>query len=448
MLMLVMLAPAAAQAPEQVHVSLADEGLVVQFATLEPVAPHLEPGVSWRTGNGSWSWSAAELAGVGHSLSSLASSTFVYAARIMASQGDVIEYRLGTRGIDGESLQGPRSITLPRPDTLRFIAMGDIGFDALDADGNAHGASAPAEIRRIALQQQADLLVVPGDLAYDDSNPGWDRFFRFIEPLAAHMPFMPSIGNHERSNDVEGYRQYLARMVLPGDEQKYLFRAGPVTFITLNSDAICKRDAGRVDPDPECPVGTGSVDAEVLAWLDDALAQAQSDESPWTVVYFHHQTYSFGRRGDDEAILQHWVPRFEAAGVDVVLAAHDHLYSRSHPIRDGSAAANASYVQGMGPIHVISGGGGRSLYPLRDGPQPDHIAHAQRVHHLVRFDVTADTLRMAAIDINGTTIDAFTLSRTAATPMENPSKATPVTPPLLLLALVAAARAHLRPPKG
>lgn len=47
-------------------------------------------------------------------------------------------------------------------------------------------------------QSDYDMLLLPGDLSYADTEqPLWDSFGRFIEPYASKRPWMVTQGNHE-----------------------------------------------------------------------------------------------------------------------------------------------------------------------------------------------------------------------------------------------------------
>lgn len=424
--------------PEQAHVTIAegDTGLVIQMAMgaqapIEPVVEH------------DGSETPMALAGfVQDRLEVPAIGTYVYAATIPAEPGQTITYRAGHASY---GFTDTFEVTMPpgRDDPVRFSSYGDIGYEGVGPDGNALPNAEniwPIQIRDLTIEKDPDLFLLSGDLAYDNSRAGWDRFMRMMEPMQATIPTMAVAGNHEWHDDIPefGYSRFLEHYVLPEDEQNYIFRSGPVTFIGVNSDTICDGDhyrtsyGHRADP---CPTGTPNL--AQLEWLEGALQEAQADDTPWTVIFMHHPPYSWGRHGDDTGNQVLWGPLYEEYGVDLVLASHDHLYSRSHPTIQGEPQQTGdTYTQGAGPIYLVLGGGGRSLYDLPDPmaePRPAWHAMAAHVHHTGIFEAHEESISFEAYNIDGELFDAFSLH--AATPE---SQSTPVGFVLVLAALAAA----------
>lgn len=450
----------AAQTPqlasvEQPHATLADEGLTLHFASAgAPIADAESPVIRYALNGGSQQEVAA--AQVGHvkfSQTAASAGTRVYAATVPAAPGDVVTYSGGaaSRGFTQE-----HTVAVPPAHTLRFAAAGDIGHDGVAADGSdsgtMEGGSPPIRVRDMIIDQEPDLMVVPGDLAYDNSLIGWDRFMRMYSPLQATIPMMPSIGNHEWREDAPeiGYGQFLAEYVLPGDEHDFLFRAGPVTFLGLNSDAVCKGDTYRTSYGHEAePCPTGEPDMEKLSRIEGLLSEAENDTTPWTVVYMHHPPFSWGRHGSDFGVRALWEPLFDRHGVDLVVAAHDHLYSRSYPVLADETVTQTGheYKAGDGVVHIVVGGGGRALYDLRepDATPPEWFARGGKFHHAMLADVDNETMSVQVLALNGTVVDSFSLHKTAAGPTDAVEPEAASAPALaVLVALVLAARSRLR----
>lgn len=65
--------------------------------------------------------------------------------------------------------------------------------------GNEDGASFPL-LQKLAQDGDADAIVHLGDYAYnwqDDNGRLGDSFMRQLEPIAAYVPYMTVVGNHE-----------------------------------------------------------------------------------------------------------------------------------------------------------------------------------------------------------------------------------------------------------
>ena len=70
----------------------------------------------------------------------------------------------------------------------------------------------------------------------------------------------------------------------------------------------------------------------------------------------HRSPYSAGgEHGSDLAVRSAFGPIFERHNVQLVLSAHEHVYERTRPIREGSSGSEVTYL--------VTGGGGAPLYP-------------------------------------------------------------------------------------
>jgi hypothetical protein len=443
-LILTLLAPASAA--DQVHTSLANAGqdLVIQWSAGAGYNPGTRTWVEWTDeANVSHTVNAAS-AGRTINYNPPTPGTETYAATITGiGPGASITYRIFA---SGQPPIGPYRLTMPpqADQNLRAVAFCDIGTDGLDPDGRSAAGMDPANlrVRNLAMLQSPGLVLVPGDLAYGSDDSTWDRFMRMLEPLAASVPTMPVFGNHEYENDLTGYDQAITRWVLPPDEHHYVFHAGAATFIGLNSERSCHREGPIEKRETVAPCTQGSPNAASAKWLDDALTQAKTSGRQWTIVYFHRPAYSWSNHGSDPAVNALWAPIIERHEVDLVIAAHDHVYQRTYPMKAGQRTDNGSqtYIQGVDPIHIVTGGGGRSLYRIKPDA-PDWLHTAAAVHHLVRLDIGPDRLEVHAIEAdNGTTIDAFQILKEAPSGPPEPSpsaQATTGVPTLALLLGVA-----------
>lgn len=434
--------------PEQEHVTLTEDGLMIHWAVVGvPYGPDSLPYVETRH-EGRTDFVLADLVGVVAPSASRTSTdgglhTYVYAAEVITAPAETITYRAG----DGVFMTAWREIT--RPDgadgRLRLAALGDIGVDATGPDGSCTAdadvesqsieTECPAHaIRDRIIDEDPGLVVVPGDLAYANSRSGWDAFMRFMTPLQSEVAIMPAMGNHEFEEGL-GYHQFLAEYVLPGDEHRFTFQAGPATFVVINSDHLCGPHTGLRGPPQDPCLGNGPSE-DYTTWVRDALADAAVDETPWTFVVMHHPPYSYGRHGSNEAIQALYEPWFIEHGVDVVLTSHDHLYSRSHPVAFGEPLADGDhYAKGTAPVYVVTGGGGRTLYEQPDEEPAPWLAAGESVHHYVTFDIGPDRMDVKATRIDGSELDAFSIEATA----DAAASASTPAPALLaiMLALVA-----------
>jgi hypothetical protein len=171
----------------------------------------------------------------------------------------------------------------PVPRTIRFIAVGDTGYEGVNSVSTAMSEKCQAE--------GCDFVLMLGDNIYPDgaSSPT-DPAFRgtFEEKFAAvHAPFHVALGNHDYGGDGAGneyeraqnevdYTRNSRKWRLPS--RYYQFSAGAVDFFALDTNAqMYSLDAQQR--------------TDVKAWL--AASQA-----PWKIVFGHHPYLSNGPHGN------------------------------------------------------------------------------------------------------------------------------------------------------
>lgn len=262
--------------------------------------------------------------------------------------------------------------------TVRFNVLGDFGA----------GTWAQRRVRAQLEQVPADLLITTGDNAYPDGTfeEFEARVFDVYRHIFSRMPVFPSAGNHDyRSDDA---RPYLTEFVLPENawraadrERYYSFDWGPVHFVALDTERPLK----------EVRPGAGD---DMADWLAADLA---AHTRPWTVVYLHRPPFTASARHKGNAeVASILVPLFEAHGVDVVFAGHNHIYERFKPRN--------------GVTYVTTGGGGAHAYPAGESPDLELTSDD---YHFVAAEAGACTFTARAVNASGEEIDRFTFTRCA-----------------------------------
>jgi hypothetical protein len=87
-----------------------------------------------------------------------------------------------------------------------------------------------------------------------------------------------------------------------------------------------------------------------MKWLAEDLAAHKTE---CTLAYWHIARYSSGAHGSDPLMADAWKILYDA-GVDVVLASHDHNYERFAPMDDKGKPDD----KGIRSFVVGTGGGG------------------------------------------------------------------------------------------
>jgi hypothetical protein len=248
-----------------------------------------------------------------------------------------------------------------------FVVFGDFGA------GKAQQAVAAAMERWVAAGHRVDALVTTGDNVYEDGDPRQfgaqlDRPYR---QLRHTRPLWVTLGNH----DVEGGHgsEQLDHLGLPA--LPYAKGLPGVELLFL--------DANRPD-------------GAQAAWLDRELG---APGPAFRVVVFHQPAYSCGtEHGSTRSVIGRWVPILERRRAALVLNGHEHDYQR--------------FTSGAGVTYVVTGGGGKGLYPILRSCSgvPTRQAWAVR-HHFVAVEVRHGSLSLTAVAEDGTVLDRATLIR-------------------------------------
>ncbi|GAB2831965.1 metallophosphoesterase [Lentzea nigeriaca] len=153
----------------------------------------------------------------------------------------------------------------------------------------------------------------------------------------------PVVGNHEYgTSGAKGYFDYFGAAAGDREAGYYSYDLGDWHMIALNSE--CERIGGCSGGSPQ------------EQWLRADLA---AHPAKCTLAYFHQPRWSSGTHGNNPNYDAFWRAMYDA-GVDVVLAGHDHDYERFAPLRpDGSIDATGGIRQ------FVVGTGGDSHYRIR-----------------------------------------------------------------------------------
>lgn len=220
----------------------------------------------------------------------------------------------------------------PPGDDPVLVGAGDIAECGPDSD----------EATAALLDEIDGTVFTAGDNAYE--NGQLDEFRECYEPTwGRHLDrTWPAPGNHDWGTpDLAGYRTYFGAAA--GSEAGaswYARDLGSWRVIVLDSECD---DVGGCGPDS--PQGR---------WLAEELA---SSDARCTVAIFHVPRFSSGAvHGNDREMDPFWRALY-AAGVDVIINGHEHVYERFAP-QDPDAREDR--VRGI--REFVVGTGGRDLY--------------------------------------------------------------------------------------
>ncbi|WP_171638177.1 S-layer homology domain-containing protein [Paenibacillus plantarum] len=194
----------------------------------------------------------------------------------------------------------------------------------------------------------AAFLVHNGDVVEDASfSDHWQYFFDAAQNLSSTMPIMATPGNHDNSIYDQDSAQYTNRFNYSSLQRPsglsaaavgtvYSFEYGDALFISLNSFGLNPSD-----------------DAVQWKFLAD---EAAASTKQWKIVDLHASPYDPG--ASHYAVDNVIGKKFTDAGIDLVLAGHEHAYART-TLKTTSTASGTGSIQkakfGEAPTYVIGG---------------------------------------------------------------------------------------------
>lgn len=189
-------------------------------------------------------------------------------------------------------------------------------------------------------------------------NASWGRHKHRTRPVP---------GNHEyqSSHTADSYFDYFGDAAGERGKGYYSYDLGSWHIIALNT---------MVETDPRSSQGR---------WLSRDLA---ANRQFCTLAYFHHPRFSSGPHQTNPRSYDLW-ETLSAAGVDVVVSGHDHIYERFAPMTaDGHRDDNTGMRQ------FVVGTGGYSHYEIED------IAKNSEIRNNSTYGVIKLTLRERGYD--------------------------------------------------
>jgi len=377
--------------------------------------------------------------------------------------GSMFTYRIlenGKQVFIGQA-HAPRSGNQP----FRFIAFGDIGAGTPEAKQIANGV----------YNAQADLVLVPGDIVYDNGliSEYRSRFWPIYNasrvdtigvPLMSSVPFAGAVGNHDAdSRDLDkapGALAYFHYWDQPLN--------GPVgneggAFVPLlkgsneNKKAFMEGAGNRYPRMTNFSFNYGNahftfLDADTYVdWTDSALTDwvtrdlAGAKDAVWRFVVYHHPGFNSSREHFEQQQMRLLSPVFQAGRVDIVFNGHVHNYQRSFPMQFTPDKKGVLLVGGKenkivrgrvitgkwvldktfdgktdtsphGVIYIVTGAGGQDLYNPEQQEDPDSWQKftdkfISTVHTFTVVDINGNKLTLRQQDAAGKTLDEIQIAR-------------------------------------
>lgn len=255
---------------------------------------------------------------------------------------------------------------------------------------------------------QSQFLLHGGDIVDDGNNfTEWQAFLNASNKQISTLPFMAIVGNHEvygNGEDIfKGLFQYRANSPAGMEGYVYSYDYGNARFIMLNTE-----------------FGAANME-EQLAWLRQRVETAGNR---WTIVMMHRSPYASnplgGGSGTAKAIF---TPTIEELGVDLVLTGHDHAYMRTKLIKNGQVSKD-----GKGTQYIIGGSAGPKFYPAETHDYTE-VLYDEDLQVISHFEIVGNQLKGKVLNINGETVDEFTMTKQRKESSNNQTSPTPESKP-------------------
>ena len=254
-------------------------------------------------------------------------------------------------------------VSLPiKEGSVRFAIIGDTGS----------GTDKQQQIADMMVRYKNvfpfEFVLMMGDNLYggESAKDYVKKFESVYKPLLdAKLKFYATLGNHDEAN------QRLYDHFNMNGKEYYSFKKGNVTFYSLNSNYMDKRQ---------------------VEWLEDALSKNNTE---WKICFFHHPPYSSGKaHGSDKQLREIIEPIFVKHGVNVVFSGHEHFYERLKPQKG---------------IHYFISGAGGKLRAGGVGVSQVSAKSFDRDMHFMLIEIVDDKMHFQVISRTGKTIDSGTL---------------------------------------
>jgi len=277
-------------------------------------------------------------------------------------------YRVGTNEHGWSDIYSFINRPADKEEAVNLIAYGDLGLSPVEPGAKSTIDRVTARV----LSTNFTCLLHIGDISYARGVGAlWDAFMTQIQPIAARVPYMTGIGNHEYDH-VEGGDKDPSYAPGPGGFRPdwgnygydsggecavpmvrrfhspsngnglfwYSFDVGPIHILHYSTE----HDFRRTSPQ--------------YAWIEQDLRSVDRSRTPWIIVGAHRPMYASETDEPYDYIkimLQFYLePLFYRYHVDLNLFAHKHSYERTCPMYQNRCIAD-------GVTHVLIGMAGQDI---------------------------------------------------------------------------------------
>jgi acid phosphatase type 7 len=302
--------------------------------------------------------------------------------------GALYRFKIGSNGKEYKF----RTIPSDPKATIRFAVGGDVYHD---------NPQFVTKTNQTVSRYQPMFVLLGGDLAYSYGLPFWkdkeniQRWFDWLKMWKEQMvtqeglliPLIPAIGNHEVKggfNKTPGEaRMFYALFPMPGPQGYNVLDFSPEMSIFM-------LDSGHTHP----------VYGLQTNWLSSNLESRTAKKHKF--VFYHVPAYPAVRSFFDlknKMIRDYWVPLFETHRISAAFEHHDHVYKRTHPLKNGK-------IDQEGVIYL--GDGAWGVESARIPKKAEYLAKTASTRHFILVEVSPSKRHYWAISSEGLVIDFYT----------------------------------------
>lgn len=171
---------------------------------------------------------------------------------------------------------------------------------------------------------QMSFLYSLGDQINEYTSKSELEYSGYIErENAKGITFATLIGNHD--SQANSYSQHFA---LPNVQAEGATEAGSNYYFVYNNTLFIQLNSNNMNT------------AEHKATIEKAIEMTKNQNIKWKVVGFHHAIYSAATHANDDDIIKRraeYPALMKQYGIDLIVAGHDHVYTRSRMMDGGIA---------------------------------------------------------------------------------------------------------------
>ena len=277
-----------------------------------------------------------------------------------------------------------------------FLYLGDVQLNETGTQTVSDSYTSWGGIVKAAKQRNPGLMfgLQGGDLVENGTRmEEWNALLENASPVFSEIPLMPANGNHESNFPSGKPERYLDFFSLPVNgpegfkEEFYSFDYGSGHITVLNSWVFSGEQ--RLETKDY---------AALKEWITKDL---ENSKATWKIVVTHLPAYAVYSDVNADAVKKNWAPIFEQYGVDLVLVGHQHVYSRSFPMYQGSI----DYEKG---VTYIMGNSGPKFYSSADERYSEKTIYDTSTYQVVHID--GNTMEVLTYDADGNELDYWSAS--------------------------------------